>query len=349
MIIYWIAFALPSLASIFEKSSDFSRYLARRTLPVLAVFSVILIGTRYDVGADWDQYQNLFDRSLNVGFSDALNISDPGYMLTNWLSSKMGFGISGANTICALIFCTGLTLFCLERKRPLLAFAVAVPYLLIVVAMGYTRQSAAIGLVMIAIVNVERDKIIRYFIYILAAAAFHKTAIIVAPLGVIATSKNRALTIAASIAILPIAYVAFLADFVQRLNWLYFERGFSSSGAVIRLALSAVAAISYFVYTNKSDLSQTAYNFWRATAICSILLFLSLPISPSSTAIDRLGLYLIPIQLVAFSSLPDAFRANTRAFVTLLVLSVYFAVLFVWLNFGIHSVSWYPYQTYLTL
>ena len=66
--------------------------------------------------------------------------------MLNWLSIQMDWGILGVNLIGGAIFAFGLVAFCRRQPRPWLALAVAIPYLVIVVAMGYSRQGIALAL-----------------------------------------------------------------------------------------------------------------------------------------------------------------------------------------------------------
>jgi hypothetical protein len=79
------------------------------------------------------------------------------------------------------------------------------------------------------------------------------------------------------------------------------------------------------------------------------LLFVPLLIVfPSSTAVDRVALYWIPLQLFVLPRLPSAL-GNVEGKNILLVGSVlaYSAlVLFVWLNYADTSSSWIPYKFY---
>ena len=83
---------------------------------------------------------------------------------------------------------------------------------------------------------------------------------------------------------------------------------------------------------------------WTWIALAALL---CLPIvSFATTAVDRVALYLIPIQIFVFSRIPRLAGGNIRLR-TLLVLGViayYAAVLFVWLNFATHAQYWLPYQ-----
>ena len=72
-----------------------------------------------------------------------------------------------------------------------------------------------------------------------------------------------------------------------------------------------------------------------------------LMVSPSSTAVDRVALYLIPLQLFVFSRLPDLMgRGRGLRNWVMAVVAYYTAVLFVWLNFATHSQYWLPYQSW---
>ena len=65
----------------------------------------------------------------------------------------------------------------------------------------------------------------------------------------------------------------------------------------------------------------------------------------SSTAVDRVALYLIPLQLFVFARLPRlAATTKTRTLVVLGIVGYYASVQFVWLNFATDSAGWGPYQ-----
>ena len=64
-----------------------------------------------------------------------------------------------------------------------------------------------------------------------------------------------------------------------------------------------------------------------------------------ATAIDRVALYLIPLQLFVFARLPRLARTvKGRTLLVLGVVGYYSAVQFVWLNFATHAQYWLPYQ-----
>jgi len=67
----------------------------------------------------------------------------------------------------------------------------------------------------------------------------------------------------------------------------------------------------------------------------------------SSTAVDRIALYVIPLQLFVFSSLPGLVRdRGTSTALILGVVAYSFAVQFVWLNYADNAMEWVPYRVY---
>jgi hypothetical protein len=71
-------------------------------------------------------------------------------------------------------------------------------------------------------------------------------------------------------------------------------------------------------------------------------------LSPSSTAVDRVALYWIPLQLFVWSRVPQAMgkKSDTQRQWLFLVLGYACAVHFVWLFFADHRKSWLPYKFY---
>jgi len=70
-------------------------------------------------------------------------------------------------------------------------------------------------------------------------------------------------------------------------------------------------------------------------------------VSPSSTAVDRVALYMLPMQMVVFGYLPDVIgRGKLTRGPILLVLVYYGLVEFVWLMFATFSYAWVPYRFY---
>ena len=71
---------------------------------------------------------------------------------------------------------------------------------------------------------------------------------------------------------------------------------------------------------------------------------LALFLLPSTTVVDRLSLYLIPLQLAVLPRLAYLFKGRFLGRSLVIIYSA--LVLFVWLNFAVHAQYWLPYQFY---
>ncbi|MDO8334792.1 MAG: EpsG family protein [Nitrosomonas sp.] len=307
---------------------------------------VLMIGLRHEVGGDWGSYVRHIDAVTNMPLQEALSHGDPGYSLLNWLAAETGLGIYFTNTVCALLFTWGLVVFCRAQPRPWLALVVAVPYLVTVVAMGYTRQGTALGLAMLGLVALSDRKTLRFVVFVVLAATFHKSAVILMPLAILAGTKRKIWT-AFWIGLSSLLfYRLMLEDSVDALTVNYIEAQYDSSGAAIRVAMNAVPAILFLFYRRHFVITQSERVFWSWMSLGALGFVVLLMISPSSTAVDRVALYWIPLQLFVLSRLPNAI-GNLNDLNSLLVSGVvaYSAlVLFVWLVFATHATYWLPYN-----
>tara|TARA_B100000900_G_scaffold335644_1_gene297232 strand:- start:14 stop:1087 length:1074 start_codon:yes stop_codon:yes gene_type:complete len=355
MIVYWTLFLFPSLLAFFGKKRNKRAYEKNFPSIDLLWFTSILvltfiIGLRFEVGGDWVAYLKFFEISQNQSIFELLSpFGDPGYRLINSISGQLGFGIYGVNLFSALIFSLGLSLFCNSLPRPMLALAVSIPYMVVVVSMGYSRQALALGIAMIALVGLGKGKQIFFVFLVLIAATIHKSAVLLLPIVALASSKQRIWTFIWLGIIAAIAYFIFLADAVSTLIKHYVEESYQSQGAFIRLVMCAIPAAILLIWPHRFHFPQAEKKIWQWFAIISIGLFILLFLTDASTAIDRLALYLLPLQLVVFSYLPDMLgeRGELKQLLIMLIILYYSAVLFVWLNFAFHSYYWLPYKNIL--
>ncbi|MEY4806704.1 MAG: hypothetical protein RLZZ206_1093, partial [Cyanobacteriota bacterium] len=138
-----------SWALLAFNASNNTRRITGTTLLALGLFLTLLIGLREQVGGDWVSYLPAIERSIGLPYAEIFQADEPGYGLLNWFGANWGGSIYLVNIICGLVFSIGLMLFCRAQPRPWLALTLAFPYLITVVAMGYSRQGVAIGLEML--------------------------------------------------------------------------------------------------------------------------------------------------------------------------------------------------------
>jgi hypothetical protein len=310
----------------------------------------LFIGLRHEVGGDWFSYAESLEYFASLDFLTAITEtqkSDPAFTLLCWLSPNLG-GDHFVNLICGAIFSMGLVAFCRDQPNPWLALTIAVPYLVTVVAMGYTRQGVAIGLTMFGLVALGRENRLGFILWVGTASAFHKSAVILIPLALFSGSKRKWSSLVGVATIGSLAFTLFLQESVERLFAGYINDGMESSGAFVRVTMNAFPAGLFLVFRNRFALNEASRKFWTWMSISALLFIPILGISPSSTAVDRVALYWIPVQLFVLSRLPIALSAGPLSARLILRLTVVysFSVLLIWLIFGRFSYLWIPYKFY---
>lgn len=327
-------------------STEHWSIVLRQWGPVFLLLA-LMIGLRHEVGADWLNYLWAIDW-VPESLAEVLVLPDPAYGLLNWTAAEMGLSVYFVNSVCAGLFSWGLVAFCRRQPLPWLALVVAVPYLITVVAMGYTRQGVAIGLAMLGLAALDQGRVMRFVFWLSVAATFHKSAVILVPLALLARAGNRFLNLVVVGLVTAGLFVWLLQESVEHLRLNYLEAAYASSGAAIRVAMNALPAVLFLILRKRFGLNPAQRMFWTWIALLGIGFVGLLYVSPSSTAVDRLALYWIPLQLFVLSHLPTAMGRpdQPNRLVVHAVVAYSALVLFVWLVFADHAQWWIPYQFY---
>ena len=340
----WGLFASASLGN--------ARQITSSTLLALGLFLTLLVGLREQVGGDWGSYLPYVERSIGLPFAEIFAADEPGYGLINWIGANWGGGVYLVNTACGLVFTIGLLLFCRAQPRPWLALTLAFPYLITVVAMGYSRQAVAIGLEMLALLALQRDRLLAFLAWIALAATFHRTVLVLLILP--ASTLSGSLRFSQLIRLGLVAgaayglYSAVIAPDIDYYVQGYIEAEYQSQGALIRVALCLLPALLYLPNRHLFLLTPDVQRIWSLISLLAIAAAVGLATVASSTAVDRLALYLLPLQIFVGSRLPDTFLLGiTPENWNQLLILFSLAVLLVWLLFAGHSYLWLPYRNLL--
>lgn len=339
MAVYWFMFIMPVMAMLAPPAQP---NLARWFWLSLGVTFTLLIGFRFQVGGDWFSYIQHYDRMIGVPFWDVLDQKDPGYAALNWLSGLVGGEVYLVNLICGAILMAGVIAFARRQPLPLVALLVAVPYLIVVVGMGYTRQATAMGFELLALVALMDGRLRRFVLFIICGALFHKSAVILLPLAALASSQRRLWTWS-WVGIVSMVMVALiLAEHQEHLWHHYVERGRASEGGGIRVAMNALPAFLFLLFRNRLAHNDHERKLWTWISIFALA---CIPlVGAASTAVDRVALYFMPIQILVFSRIaligPRFYRPMVRWGVVL----GYALVFWVWLNYASHAYLWIPYR-----
>jgi hypothetical protein len=342
---YWLLFSLFAVGAIQYRTDGSRSVQGGLGLLAMGFLTALMIGLRYEVGGDWPRYVEILKDARYLTFWEGLELQDPGYGLVNWIVAQAGLGIWAVNLVCSLIFTWGLIRFARRQPNPWLVLVVAVPYLIIVVAMGYTRQAVAVGIILAGLAVLDRG-LLRFFLYMVAAVAFHKSALVILPLVALSASNRRIVTVGILLGSAVLLYYLFVQASVDKLMTNYVESGYASSGAGIRVALNIPPAVIFLTFSRRFITSSQEKKLWRNFAVASLAAAVLLLFTSSTTAVDRLALYLIPLQMFVLGRMPAAFPQEGQSDRKLAIFVIIYAaaVQFVWLNYADNVNAWLPFR-----
>lgn len=343
---YWLLFAIWAIGAV-----QFARRAERPQSNIIFVFAVVftasMIGLRFEVGGDWLPYNGIYEQISLQPLWEALSLSDPAYALFNWISGRLEWGIWLPNIVCGSVFMAGLAKLANRQPNPWLTVLIAVPYLIIVVAMGYTRQAAAIGVVCWALADARPDRLLRLTLTIFIAALFHKTAILILPILLIPVFRRNALFGIIGSGLFGVLFVYVLMSSSEKFITVYANSNYDSQGAAIRVAMNVVPAVLFLLFNKRMDFSPFLRSYWMSNSWLALLSVPALLSISASSGVDRMSLFLIPLQVVIYGQLPYTLSRSkvVSSPVLLWVIGYSFAVQYVWLNYAVNAEAWIPYLT----
>ncbi|MFN3845081.1 MAG: EpsG family protein [Paracoccaceae bacterium] len=313
----------------------------RRIYPVfwslMFVVIVIFVGLRHHVGMDWNNYLIMIRRA-NIGeWTESFNVAEPGYATLLWVSGQLDWGVYGTYLAGTLIFAAGLFRYARTTPYPWIALTVAMPFLVIVVAMSAARQAVAIGVLLWLAAVWQRSGLGWRVALILLATSFHTSAavfLIFAVLDLRVRAWIKVIAIAVAGALLTyIMITTGRADYYDNVYATGQTELTQSSGAIFHTLLNGGPALLAFALGRRFRNILLPDRFHVNMAFASIVLVLLVPFA--SAAAGRLTLYLFPVSMMIFSSLPLIVEsAGSRSMLRQVTAALMLLLLTVWLNFG---------------
>lgn len=348
MAIYWYVFSLLSIISI-TSSWRIGTKLSRLFDFSIIIILTLFVGFRFEIGVDWATYQIIFNDLNRLPLLESILIGDPAYSLINWLVGGLGGAVWHVNLICGAIFAFSLVRFCRLFEFPAVAMLAVFPLLIVITAMGYTRQATAIAFVMIAIVSFDGRFHWRWVGWLIVGLMFHRSVFILFPLFIISASRNRttSLIIGGGIGSFLLLNVV-LRGLSETLN-LYIGGDLESSGTTFRIAIGALAAAMLFMVPNRQAVFGPRYLLWRNMSLFSLALVPLTVVAPSATIIDRIGILLIPLQAAVFGALVTSQKESLGLRLAATIAAALFAgvILGGWFGYAQFASYWLPYRNVL--
>ena len=340
MLPYFFLLVMPSILDLTKPG----RRNIHLPLFLIALVYVLFICFRFETGSDWRAYTRMYEVMSTMTFTDVLSYTEPGYAALNWLMAKAGIGLVGVNVVVGMIFIFGVIKFAKITPNPWLALVSVTPYLIIVIGMSATRQSAAIGLVFLVLANLNQSNIKKIGLSLLAIS-FHYSAVIV--LFFVLQSMKMTTWLRWSILIVGgLVSFAILKDTSKALeyNQTYAVANIVSPGAIQHAMLNGIPAIIYLLFIKKWNRVYGQVELMKILAIASLLSVAMVFVS--STAVDRLALYLSPIQMLVYATLPVVFR---NSIYSVAIIVMHFMILYIWMAYANTAIVFFPYRNLIFL
>ena len=343
MPIYLSIFALLALTGR-QKSEHFSKFLFAAWI----LFLILFVGTRQDVGCDFNGYLYRFQSYAYITLAQALREPEFLFSLLNFTVLNLGLDYMWLNVAAATIVFAGFTAFAVRFERPIHFLALAFPILIVQLSMSGIRQAIALSFLMLAL-NAFRDgNRILTFVFILIGSQFHTSCIIFLPLVFLIGRNPSIWTLAAATTVAIPLLVYFGGERFEAYQQRYSEGEVESLGAMFRGALLVVTAAIFQIYI---DRYKSAYpRDFPLMQFFSIASFALIPVLfLSSIAAHRIGFYIMPFHIIMLLRAPGILQPNRRdTTLEMMPFVAYGLYLTVWLWTSRHAqICYIPYQSYL--
>ena len=349
MLPYWLLFAVFAVGALIAQP-DLRRNRPLGAMAVGALLLIVMIGLRDNVGVDWVNYLRAWDAapSMSLGAFLDFRSGDPLFYSLMWGLRNADWPYWTLNLLCAIIFSVGLVRFARQQPNPWLAVAVAVPYLVIVIAMSTTRQATAIGFVFLALVSFKRGNDMGFLLWTLAGAAFHSSAIVVLPFAGLSLARNRFQSFGLLAITAILGFFAFGSTFGEYSRDYLNRYTITSSGTVYRILMNVVPAVFYLALSKRLPFAERERTLWRNFSLLAVASVPLLFIIQSTTALDRLLLYAFPLQIMMLAWLPYLFRGRVQQMGVILTILLYLALQqYVFFNYALNAFAYIPYRSVL--
>ena len=328
---------------------------ARRTgilLLLVALLYWVMIGFRFQVGADWNNYIFIFEQKKVYSLDYLIFDREPGYGALMWLTARLGWNIIFINAVSGLVFCWGMFSVARRCPEPWIAVTIATPLLAVAFAMSGVRQAIAGGIIFYLFATWEQRGTLARAAFVALAMLFHFSAVFVLLFVALASHSQAVVKFAgaSAVGLLVLAIIMFAPDSMEAYSRLYVagEGKMSAPGAIVQVGILSIAGTLYLINRGRwaEWIGESA--LIRNLSWASLALLPMIPVS--SVGAYRFALYLWPMAMYVFSGFPGLMVAATgRAFYRVTLVIASFAMLVGWLQLANNSLPWWPYRNWLLL
>lgn len=356
--IYYLLISILFIFSLFQQIN-----LKKNQLKLLKYFSVTLLiiigGLRFEVGADWFAYENLFSKTSNLGhvFNSREELL---FMLIMFFSKNI---IDSYSLFIFILFSIAFFLkvktLNYYSKDFFLSLLIYVSAIFLIYDVNGIRQGLAISLVLLSIPYILNKNVYKYLFIVLMATICHTSAIIFLPFYWIANIRFKKKFIL-QILVLVVVFSIPLREFVLNsslLDYLFtfqrlsgyedflFNTAKNTTIPIFSLAVFQrfIIFFLFWIYYEKLQCDKKLKNLLFNGYFISLLIFLIFSFSSEFAA--RLGFYYKSLELLIIPLIVSSqIKIINKVF--LLILFLIYAIIGVYRLLSVDGNGLIPYNLY---
>lgn len=324
-------------------------YISKREgyglLTVLSVLAVILFsGLRYETGYDYLNYQYFFsDATTRQLFIDGI---EPGFILVTALPKLLGLDPAWLffvfSTAIIFFLFRGIRLYTVNVRIALLVFLL-IPGLFLN-SFSILRQSMAMVLLLNAYFYLQDKKPLKFWLFVLLAASFHYSALLVVPFYWLSTKlSNQArwvvlIGIPVSLILAQMNVLGLVVGVILGNSKFAAYMEYQDAGtSLVKLIVLNVSIIPYLIFYDRMDKMN------RSLLVLLVFGLMLTNIFANVGAITRIAYYFKIFEIVLLGNLLIYFKAGlNRVLMCLLIFCYFFIMFYTSLSFDYNEVSEYP-------
>ena len=368
MIEYFVVLLSLIIGCFAEKHNEIAKYKL-----FLINFFILLffLGFRSDLGGDYITYKNIFYSFGKINFVDSLFQSDPIFSMICNILYKLNLGIESLIFLQSFIFIFGLFLLASFFNNCNLIILFSFPILIIIVGIGYYRQSMALGFFMIALYYYIKDLDKKFLLFSLLSILVHSSFlfnfliififhILVFYKNILFVNLKKIIIFIFTCFILSIIVIylneQYLITFKRVLNTYFYgekilatdiKQKINSFGVHLRFIIAFFPLVAFYVLFKKNffniGLIQIKVLFFT---YCFILLALLPIIGFASVFVDRILLSFIVIGVLIISYFDKFLKMYfNKNFLTLVYALYNLIIVYGFLQYSVHRRFWVPYNS----
>ncbi|WP_410498582.1 EpsG family protein [Chitinibacter sp. S2-10] len=305
------------------------------------IFSVLFFGLRLEVGGDWDSYLSMYqiiNRMIDEG--QYLMGVEPLYIMLNILSATIGGDIYFVNFVCSSILFLGFWFFCKTFEINFYYFLFLLSgSVLFVLGMGFVRQSAAVGMFLLAVSSIHIGSRKRGLFFFLCSIFFHYSAAFAICLYLFLAFRFKN-----SLLIALFVFSLGFGVFYNKMG-VYSSGQYESSGVYLRLFVPVTLSVFHIVCCSFLNVRRDSFiriflhrlAFLYAAFLCLALV--------NSTIVDRMSFYFSPFTILFFVDDLKRLDGVFRYFFVVVVSFLSFLSFFIWIYFSKNAIDgWLNYK-----